>query len=440
MILALVAAFQLAVASPPPSGAGPLRVKDATRTLSVELVPSPRGPLVRADQLRPIVPITVSHLTGERWLLIIGGATIEVEQGLRFARVGEDAFQLAAAPEVRKGVLYVPLQLVVELVPRLAGNLVWDPDRFELRAFSSLTRHEARETSAPRVSQSGSARSGPSAEESRDGERVTRGTPVAASSAPLGALRSRRLVVVDAGHGGPDAGMHGPIDGGPRVQEKNITLAVAKRVGAALGKRGIDVKYTRTTDTLIALSDRGRIANEAHADLFVSIHVNAANPGWKDPAGARGFETYFLAEAKTEDARRVERMENEVVKFEAKSSARAGDPLSFIINDMAQNEHLRESNELAELIQRKLGRIHPGPSRGVKQAGFRVLVTAFMPAVLVEIGFGTNASEASYLTDPTRMEELSAAISDAVLEYLKRYERRVASSNGEVAVGGSGRQ
>ena len=115
------------------------------------------------------------------------------------------------------------------------------------------------------------------------------------------------------------------------------------------------MKYTRTTDTLIALSDRGRIANDAHADLFVSIHVNAANPGWKDPGGARGFETYFLAEAKTEDARRVEQMENEVVKFETGPSARAGDPLSFILNDMAQNEHLRESNELADLIQRRIG-------------------------------------------------------------------------------------
>jgi N-acetylmuramoyl-L-alanine amidase len=233
--------------------------------------------------------------------------------------------------------------------------------------------------------------------------------------------------------------MRGPLSGGPRVTEKAVTLAVAKRVGAALNRRGIDVKYTRTTDTLIALSDRGRIANDAHADLFVSIHVNAANPRWKDPAAARGFETYFLAEAKTEDARRVEQMENEVVKFEARTASRAGDPLSYILNDMAQNEHLRESNELAELIQRRLGRVHPGPSRGVKQAGFRVLVTAFMPAVLVEIGFGTNASEASYMTDPARMDELSAAISDAVLEYLKRYERRVASGASR-AGGGVSRQ
>jgi N-acetylmuramoyl-L-alanine amidase len=208
---------------------------------------------------------------------------------------------------------------------------------------------------------------------------------------------------------------------------------VAKRVGSALGKRGIDVKYTRTTDTLIALSDRGKLANDAHADLFVSIHVNAANPGWKDPGAARGFETYFLAEAKTEDARRVEQMENEVVKFEANSSTHAGDPLSYILNDMAQNEHLREANELAELIQRHVGVVHPGPSRGVKQAGFRVLVTAFMPAVLVEIGFGTNEDEAKYMTDPKKMDELSAAISDAVLEYLKRYERRVAVTPGPLS-------
>jgi N-acetylmuramoyl-L-alanine amidase len=380
--------------------------------------------MIRADQLRPIIPVTVSHVTGDRWMLIVGGSAIEVQDGVRFARVGNDQFQLARSPEVRRGVLYVPLQLVVELIPRVAGNLAWDPDRFELRAFSSVARHEDRVA----VQQGRPAVTAPG----RDGDdrgAAERTPPVALATSAVETvgLRSRRLVVVDAGHGGPDPGMRGPLNGGPRVTEKAITLAVSKRLGAALNRRGIDVKYTRTTDTLIALSDRGRIANDAHADLFVSIHVNAANPGWKDPGAARGFETYFLAEAKTEDARRVEQMENEVVKFEARTTSRAGDPLSFILNDMAQNEHLRESNELAELIQRRLGRVHPGPSRGVKQAGFRVLVTAFMPAVLVEIGFGTNGADASYMTDPARMDELSAAISDAVLEYLKRYERRVAT-------------
>ena len=436
MIAVLLAAFQLAVASP---ASGGLVVKDASRSVRVPLVASPSGPLVRPEQLRPIVPLTVSHLTGDRWLLIVGGSAIEVEEGLRFARVGDATFQLARAPEVRRGALYVPLQLVVELVPRIAGNLAWDVERFELRAFSSLSRYEDRT-----VAQAGSAApTAPWRDVANDPqlpERTSRGFAVAASSAPTGPLRSRRLVVLDAGHGGPDAGMRGPMVGGPRVAEKDITLAVAKRVGVALGQRGIDVKYTRSRDTLIALSDRGRIANDAHADLFVSIHVNAANPGWKDPGAARGFETYFLAEAKTEDARRVERMENEVVKFESRASSHRGDALSFVLNDMAQNEHLRESNELAELIQRRIGQVHPGPSRGVKQAGFRVLVTAFMPAVLVEIGFGSNVSEASYMTDPTRMEELSAAVADGVLEYLKRYERRVASGESVGPAGGVSRQ
>jgi N-acetylmuramoyl-L-alanine amidase len=424
MILALVVAFQLAVAASASTGARALVIKDASRSLSVPLVASSLGPLVRADQLRPVLPVTVSHVTGERWMLILGAAAIEVEEGVRFARVGSDQFQLSRAPEVRRGVLYVPLQLVVELIPRVAGNLAWDPDRYELRAFSSLSRHDDRYAQQQGHAVSAPSRAGGDAVRAPE---PTGPSPLVTSAIAAGPLRSRRLVVVDAGHGGPDAGMRGPLYGGPRVTEKDITLAVAKRVGAALNQRGIDVKYTRTKDTLIALSDRGRIANDAHADLFVSIHVNAANPGWKDPSAARGFETYFLAEAKTEDARRVEQMENEVVKFEARATSRAGDPLSFILNDMAQNEHLRESNELAELIQRRLGRIHPGPSRGVKQAGFRVLVTAFMPAVLVEIGFGTNAAEASYLSNAARMDELSEAVSDAVLEYLKRYERRVAS-------------
>jgi N-acetylmuramoyl-L-alanine amidase len=97
---------------------------------------------------------------------------------------------------------------------------------------------------------------------------------------------------------------------------------------------------------------------------------------------------------------------------------------------MLQNEHLRESSELAELIQRHLTATHPGPDRGVKQAGFRVLVTAFMPSVLIEVGFGTNVAEARYLASSTGQEELAAAIAAATMEYLGRYERRVTGSRG----------
>ncbi|HXD23340.1 MAG TPA: N-acetylmuramoyl-L-alanine amidase [Gemmatimonadaceae bacterium] len=260
------------------------------------------------------------------------------------------------------------------------------------------------------------------------GAQARRATSPTAAPQPTTAVRSaarRRLVVVDAGHGGPDVGMHGPIGQRTTLYEKDITLAVAKRLARELQARGVDVLMTRTTDTLIALGDRGKIANAAKGDLFISIHVNAANPNWKDPGAARGFETYFLAEAKTEDERRVAQMENDVVQFEQTDDSAQDSGLGFILKDMAQNEQLRESSDLAATIQSRLKQIHPGPSRGVKQAGFKVLVTAFMPSVLVEIGFGTNPAEAAYISSDAGQRAISKAVADGAMAYLAGHERRV---------------
>src|SRR3954465_15755810 len=128
MILALAAAFQLAVTVPVEGNPRPpvLVVKDASRSATVTLVSGIGGPMLRAEQLKPIVPITLSPLTGDRWMLLVNGTGIEVSNGVRFARSGDQTYQLAASPEVRKGVLYVPLQLVAELIPRLVTNLIWD--------------------------------------------------------------------------------------------------------------------------------------------------------------------------------------------------------------------------------------------------------------------------------------------------------------------------
>src|SRR5687768_6391495 len=207
---------------------------------------------------------------------------------------------------------------------------------------------------------------------------------------------ARALVVVDAGHGGPDRGMSGTTSARRKIFEADITLAVAMKLRAALSARGIDVLMTRTTDTLIALRDRGKIANDAEATLFLSIHVNAANPRWRNPRTARGFETYFLSDAKTEDDRYVAEMENDADRFLGAESAEPGNPLALVLGDMLQNAHLRESSELAATVQAGLKPVHPSRNnRGVKQAGFAVLIAAHMPAVLIEIGFGSNASEAT---------------------------------------------
>jgi N-acetylmuramoyl-L-alanine amidase len=184
---------------------------------------------------------------------------------------------------------------------------------------------------------------------------------------------------------------------------------------------------TRTSDTLIALGDRGGYCTEA-CDLFVSLHVNALarRRGYTD---IRGFETYFLAEAKTEDAARVAQMENEAVRFEGGASAeQQAVGLDFILKDLQLNEHLRESARAAELVQRHLRTAHTGESRGVKQAGFMVLTTARRPAILVELGYSTNPQDGQLLTTRSTQKAMAAALADAIVDYLRDYERKTGSA------------
>ncbi len=412
MIGLAFAAFQLAAAAPA------LVVRDANRSVRVATVATSDGPMLRPESLAGLMPITTTHDSSSFYTIDVWGVRLQLQVGRALVRIGDDARLLAAAPVLRAGKLFVPLQLLSEVFPAVVPNTRWDPAAKQLVLFTMGTP-------ASSAAQMVAADDAPAARAPRRGLAAT----AASRLPPVPVKHNRRTVIVDAGHGGVDNGMSGPIGGGPRIREKDITLAVAMRLGEQLRARGVDVVYTRTADTLIALDDRGRIANRANGDLFISIHVNAANPNWKNPGGSRGFETYFLSDARTEDARRVEQMENAAVQFETDGGKHdAGDPLSFILTDMQQNEHLRESSELAETIQTALAVMHPGTNRGVKQAGFRVLVTAYMPAVLVEIGFGTNPAEAAYLSSPAKQDAIARAVADAAIAYLRRYESRVAGA------------
>lgn len=412
-MIALFAALALLQQAGDPPAA--LTVREGEKVGSIPVVATRLGAMVRAQDLLSPLGAVLMRDTPERYRLVVGGTEMELSPGMSFARIRGTTEPLAAAPTVLNGALYLPLSLLTELLPRVATGFLYDAKLVELRRFAPVTtaRRPAPE----------SERAPPDAppDAPRDKPR-TAGTPPAMVRTPR---RERApVVVVDAGHGGRDRGMHGPIGGGPRVYEADVTLAVAKRLRDELTSRGVEVVMTRSTDTLIALSDRGRIANRKQGDLFVSIHVNAANPRWKNPGGARGFETYFLSEAKTDDERRVAELENEAVKYEVEEGAQGGDPLSFILNDMKQNEYLRESSAFAVAVQQSLRAVHPGTDRGVKQAGFVVLVGAFMPSVLVEIGFGTNAAEAAYISGASGQKELAGAIADATMSYLARYVGR----------------
>lgn len=238
--------------------------------------------------------------------------------------------------------------------------------------------------------------------------------------APEPTAQTRRLVVIDAGHGGVDPGAVGPNG----TREKMVTLAVSRRVAELLrDDPRFEVRMTRDRDTLIALRDRGRMANgwrdEGQPALFLSIHCNAHTS-----RAETGYETYFLSEARTADARRVQQMEDAAAQYEERPR---GTGLDFILSDLRQNQYLRESSDWAQMIQNRLREVHPGPNRGVKQAGFAVLVGAFMPAVLVEIGFISNRAEESMLADAQQQETIARQLAAGVRDFFQAADRRQGS-------------
>ncbi len=222
-------------------------------------------------------------------------------------------------------------------------------------------------------------------------------------------------IVIDAGHGGKDAGAvaHG-------VREKDIVLKVARKLGQYIEDNlDVEVIYTRTDDRFIELRDRGRIANDAGAKLFVSIHANSA-----PNRSAHGTETFFLGPYKSEAARRVMETENRVVEMESNPEHYDKmDEAALIRQTLAYSSYVRNSEELADIIEHQFADRVGRQSRGVKQAPFYVLWSASMPAVLVELGFLTNRSEAEFLSSDEGQTYLASAIFRAVRDYKEQYER-----------------
>jgi N-acetylmuramoyl-L-alanine amidase len=186
---------------------------------------------------------------------------------------------------------------------------------------------------------------------------------------------------------------------------------------------------TRKTDTLINLGQRAPNYCAADCDLFVSIHVNSLNPraGYQQ---VRGFETYFLSEARDEDAARVARMENGAQRFDnGVTETNRPTGLDFMFKDLARGEFLRGSQQAAAFIQSFLSEVHDGGNKGVKQAGFAVLSTARRPSVLIEMGYATNREDAALMTSHDGQRKLAANIAAAIVAYLKEHDREVADTS-----------
>ncbi|MEO0088757.1 MAG: N-acetylmuramoyl-L-alanine amidase [candidate division WOR-3 bacterium] len=222
-----------------------------------------------------------------------------------------------------------------------------------------------------------------------------------------------KLVVIDPGHGGKDPGAIGKMG----TKEKDLNLKIARKLKKYLEKYGLDVILTRNSDIFLSLSERAKIANDNKADLFISIHCNSAP---KKNSYASGFEVYFLSEARSDWERAVAQAENEVIKYEITKSDVNDDLLAFILADLAQQEFLKESQELAAAIQDAVCEVLDIENRGVKQAGFYVLKGAFMPAVLIECGFLSNRKEEALLIKDWYQDKLAKGIAEGIKRFISQ--------------------
>ena len=231
------------------------------------------------------------------------------------------------------------------------------------------------------------------------------------------------VVVIDAGHGGHEPGAIGKIS-----KEKNINLNVALKVGNLIKNNCDDVKviYTRSKDVFIPLDRRAEIANNAKADLFISIHTNAL----ANNRTAKGASTWTLGLAKSDANLEVAKRENSVILYESDYQTRyAGfnpnSAESYIIFEFMQDKYMEQSVHLASLMQKQFRHTCKRLDRGVHQAGFLVLKASAMPSILIELGFISTPEEERYLNSETGATTMAKGIYHAFLNYKREHEIRL---------------
>lgn len=228
--------------------------------------------------------------------------------------------------------------------------------------------------------------------------------------------KSIELIVLDPGHGGKDPGAEGALG----LQEKNIVLALAKKLKAKLEDQlEVKVLLTREDDSFISLKERTDFANRNEADLFISIHTNAA-----ENKKADGVEVYYLSEAKNDESRAAQALENAVVaEFEGEEALREYTQADYVISDLIQSAQLIESINLAYKFQNNLIIESQARDRGVKSANFYVLRGAYMPSVLVELGFISNKEEGNKLNQGSYQDKLVESLFYAIKSFKLHNDR-----------------
>ncbi len=235
-------------------------------------------------------------------------------------------------------------------------------------------------------------------------------------------------VVLDAGHGGHDAGAVGSFS-----KEKNINLRYTLLVGDMIKKNIPDAKviYTRDKDVFVDLNERARIANRNKADLFVSIHTNSSKN-----AKANGMETFTLGVSRSKENMEVAMLENSVIKLEEdyETKYEGFDPNSvdsYIMFEFMKDQYTDRSITCADFVQTKMIKASKRNDRGVRQAGFLVLRATSMPSILIELGFISNKEEEKYLNNNENQVKLATAIFNGIKEYKHELDKKSGNSVNE---------
>lgn len=305
------------------------------------------------------------------------GRELRLRAGSPFFRYGSQVYQLANSPYRAGGTFWVPAELLTR----------WWPSQAASGALAA-----------------GGAAAGSEAE--------------MLPPAPLRAPGPWR-VVIDPGHGGRDPGT---VAGRGRTREKDVVLGISRRLRDRLARLpDVEPILTREGDTFVTVRGRPNLALARKGDLFVSIHANSA-----PNRSARGFETYFLGEARTEESRQVALRENAALQYEEGEVPRPGE-LQYILASLDLSSYRNASGRFGGHIQNALRRVHPGPDRGVKPGPYWVLVGASstMPTVLVEVGFVSNPEEERFLRSAEGQERIAGALAEAIRAYLDEYGRQL---------------
>ncbi len=363
-----------------------MRVAESENISGLVLDERANGTLVIMETTRPFRKEDIQDTTTEpRWLhLSVYGGKLDAEKFIRIAPHG-GVLEIVAYQYEQSA------QVSLRLASDIGGYEVY-PTTHPNRIVVLLRKREKKPPEAPAPEEIGF-----------DRQRWTYHT-----------------VIVDPGHGGRDSGAIGPTG----LKEKDVVLDIGRRLADLLrNKLNMKVIMTRPSDRFVPLNERARIALRNEGTLFVSIHTNAS-----PKREAQGTETFFLSEAKTEDAMRVAQRENASLQYQEPGRLAASENFQIVEDirlGMLSNQFLKESQDLASLIQTELSRTLRTKNRGVKQAGFYVMMgtEATMPGVLVEVAFISNPYEEKLLKRTSFRKKAASAIFEGIKTFKMQKEQ-----------------